>query len=543
MAKVLGITTRPSTAPFNANTPFSTITYNDDIYVITSTKIYKYDGVNNIYSLVFTFPYAIVSNWSQRIGNKIYSSSQNGTKYYHYITRYNLDTGEYEGTFYRWWGQGYRFTIYETSSWLNETENIAYFAYRGYNSGGVSASTYIFSINQEGEYNVPNVDYKPKNQQITDGYFFSRWTGGNDGYWNTQYGRVYTNNTPETILGSNSYCQGNNGSFKVDDKIYLVYPNSNIITYNTLTTEFEQTDHILDFNGKRYVLCDYANNTFYIQGTEYMYTLKFVEYNLEYKIVNNNGNVVYAELKGQSPINSITFNYDTNNVGYVINTLTEIVSGNFDIEIPNNYILTGFTASNDYIRYEIPINKNVDINIDKDTKFYAIFTPFRPPETKFELDVYKNTSEPHRVDKTNFLEKIGTLLGVFRDTVNVVNPIIRIEGDLPNYNYMYIGKLNRYYFVTDYDIVRTGLIDLYLTEDVLMTYREGIYKLKAFVERNEYENNPLLVDKKRIIEEGVNVEVHSIENALMSETLFQPETDIRFVLNGYKIDSADEIPV
>lgn len=167
------------------------------------------------------------------------------------------------------------------------------------------------------------------------------------------------------------------------------------------------------------------------------------------------------------------------------------------------------------------------------------------PETNTPISntitLYQNTSEPHRVDKSEFLTEVGEYSGIFRDSANIVNPIIRIQtNDIPNFNYVKIGILNRYYFVTDYDIVRTGLIDLYLTEDVLMTYREGVYKLKAFIERNQYANNPYLIDKKRIIEEGVNVEIHSIENELLSSTTFQPNTDTMFVLNGYKIDSADQ---
>lgn len=190
----------------------------------------------------------------------------------------------------------------------------------------------------------------------------------------------------------------------------------------------------------------------------------------------------------------------------------------------------------------IPSNgEDIDINLDGSTTLYESYQTYRPLEDPFTILLYQNSSEPHRVDKTDFLTEVGGYSGIFRDSANIVNPIIRIQAnDIPNFNYVKIGILNRYYFVTDYDIVRTGLIDLYLTEDVLMTYREGIYKLQAFIERNQYANNPYLIDKKRVIEEGINVEVYSIENELMSNTTFQPDTDLMFVLNGYKIDSADQ---
>lgn len=265
----------------------------------------------------------------------------------------------------------------------------------------------------------------------------------------------------------------------------------------------------------------------------------------DYDIKTNNG-VELGSIK-EAPIMRKA------NLSYIGNFKTLVLTGTNDLtytlewesETPEGQTFGGLSLSAGNGKILIPANgEDVDINLENSTSLYESYQIYRPLEDPFTIMLYKNSSEPHRVDKTDFLTEIGGYSGIFRDSANIVNPIIRVQAnDIPNFNYVKIGILNRYYFVTDYDIVRTGLIDLYLTEDVLMTYKEGIYKLKAFVERNEYENNPLLVDKKRVIEEGVNVEVHSIENALMSETLFQPETDIRFVLNGYKIDSADESPV
>ena len=241
------------------------------------------------------------------------------------------------------------------------------------------------------------------------------------------------------------------------------------------------------------------------------------------------------------------------NLSYVGNYKTLILTGvtdktyvlEWESETPENKTYGGLSLGAENGSIYIPANgEDIDINLDSSTILYESYQTYRPLEDPFTIMLYQNSSEPHRVDKSEFLTEVGGYSGIFRDSANIVNPIIRIQAnDIPNFNYVKIGILNRYYFVTDYDIVRTGLIDLYLTEDVLMTYREGIYKLQAFIDRNQYANNPYLVDKKRVIEEGINVETHSIENDVMSNPFLQPDTDIRFVMNGYKIASWGIAPI
>ena len=167
-------------------------------------------------------------------------------------------------------------------------------------------------------------------------------------------------------------------------------------------------------------------------------------------------------------------------------------------------------------------------------------SPEPEPIDGFSIMLYKNIAENHRVDKTPYLTAVGGLDGALREGTNLVAPTILIYYEkFPDFNYVYIAPFKRYYYVSTIDIVRTNLYEISLGIDVLMTYREGIYNLQAFVERNQFNNNPMLVDKKRVVEEGINVETYSIDNMLLSNTFIQPNTDVMYVLNGYKIDSAD----
>lgn len=169
-------------------------------------------------------------------------------------------------------------------------------------------------------------------------------------------------------------------------------------------------------------------------------------------------------------------------------------------------------------------------------------SPEPEPIDGFSIMLYKNIAENHRVDKTSYLTAVGGLDGALREGTNLVAPTILIYYDkFPDFNYVYIAPFKRYYYVSTIDIVRTNLYEISLGIDVLMTYREGIYNLQAFVERNQFDGNPMLVDKKRVVEEGINVETYSIDNMLLSNTFIQPNTDVMYVLNGYKIDSADRI--
>ena len=81
-----------------------------------------------------------------------------------------------------------------------------------------------------------------------------------------------------------------------------------------------------------------------------------------------------------------------------------------------------------------------------------------------------------------------------------------------------VGDFGRYYYITDIVSVRKGLWEVSLSCDVIMTYRLGIKNAQAFVERNENTNNPYIIDKKRVVEEGIDVEEHTVTNELFDET-------------------------
>lgn len=86
--------------------------------------------------------------------------------------------------------------------------------------------------------------------------------------------------------------------------------------------------------------------------------------------------------------------------------------------------------------------------------------------------LYKTDSAPNVIDKT--LSNPKQIIGTLRQKTDVINPYIEIATNPVGYNYCYIQELLRYYFISDYTLVRNGIFGLRLNIDVLETYRTEI---------------------------------------------------------------------
>lgn len=88
-----------------------------------------------------------------------------------------------------------------------------------------------------------------------------------------------------------------------------------------------------------------------------------------------------------------------------------------------------------------------------------------------ELKIYNNNSN------TNVLNKNITLVSTLDFSLKTDNSILQPVLNLKNYstgNYCYIEKFKRYYYITDIKLLTSGLYQLQLEVDVLMTYKDVI---------------------------------------------------------------------
>lgn len=166
----------------------------------------------------------------------------------------------------------------------------------------------------------------------------------------------------------------------------------------------------------------------------------------------------------------------------------------------------------------------------------------------FTIECYKNTADFNRVDKTEYLELVRTYNGTLRESTSIIDPVITIQkSGVIDFNYIKIPTFNRYYYVADITSIATGVWEITFTIDVLMTYKNGLYSQSAFIDRNEnyYTSKADMIDKKRIIFPGVNIETITLENDLFVELedpyQIKPYTDrlwggsLPYILSGYKI--------
>lgn len=145
-----------------------------------------------------------------------------------------------------------------------------------------------------------------------------------------------------------------------------------------------------------------------------------------------------------------------------------------------------------------------------------IFNVKNVTDGSIQILLYKNSAEPHRVDKTNYLESVGTLFGVLREEFSITSGSITISADIINFNYIYIPIFNRYYFVTEVTSLQYGLWDISIEVDVLMTYKDALYQCIAFIDRNEFAESSDIIDEKRVIEQGYDITVQEISNAVFT---------------------------
>ena len=95
-----------------------------------------------------------------------------------------------------------------------------------------------------------------------------------------------------------------------------------------------------------------------------------------------------------------------------------------------------------------------------------------------------NNSEKNKINKS--LTSGITLSGTLRNESNVVNPSIVITIDNPTiYNYAYIPEFKRYYFITDFTSIRTGIWRINLKSDVLMSFKDSILSSRVLISNTE----------------------------------------------------------
>ena len=130
-----------------------------------------------------------------------------------------------------------------------------------------------------------------------------------------------------------------------------------------------------------------------------------------------------------------------------------------------------------------------------------------------------NNSEKNKISK-DITEGI-TVSGTLRNASNVVTPTIMLNIDNPTiYNYAYISDFHRYYFITEYVSVRTGLWQLNLKSDVLMSFKDSILASRVLVNKSESSGSSYLSGENWVTSCKTKTDIVSFSNGLLNEGQF-----------------------
>ena len=114
------------------------------------------------------------------------------------------------------------------------------------------------------------------------------------------------------------------------------------------------------------------------------------------------------------------------------------------------------------------------------------------------VDIGNCIADNRVLDKTSFITW-GTPINceVYHEC-SIMNPIflLKYSSSIVNYNYVKVQSWGRYYYIVDQTVAPGGRIYLTCQEDVLMSNKEEILRLRANIHRNEKVRNKMIVDSR-----------------------------------------------
>ena len=111
------------------------------------------------------------------------------------------------------------------------------------------------------------------------------------------------------------------------------------------------------------------------------------------------------------------------------------------------------------------------------------------------VTLYKNTSDKRNLNKV--ISEIKSVSATAKGDINIISPTLIIQYFNTDFNYCYISELNRFYYVNSITLLTGQRMQINLSVDVLMTYKEEIKNLTVNVLR--YENiEPTFLSDSRI---------------------------------------------
>ena len=110
------------------------------------------------------------------------------------------------------------------------------------------------------------------------------------------------------------------------------------------------------------------------------------------------------------------------------------------------------------------------------------------------VTLYKNTSDKRNLNKV--ISEIKRVSATAKGDINIISPTLIIQYFNTDFNYCYISELNRFYYVNSLTLLSGQRMQINLSVDVLMTYKEEIKNLTVNVLRYENIEPTFLTDSR-----------------------------------------------
>lgn len=134
------------------------------------------------------------------------------------------------------------------------------------------------------------------------------------------------------------------------------------------------------------------------------------------------------------------------------------------------------------------------------------------------VNLYQYSGKNNVINKT-LTQTPQTATGILIEPFDLMHPKIKFRCTPPfNYNYIFISQLNRYYFVSNTEILNANTVLLTLSIDVLKTYETDILAATGTITAKENANG--FINTRENIHDlrPVTEKINFSENTPFSET-------------------------
>lgn len=271
------------------------------------------------------------------------------------------------------------------------------------------------------------------------------------------------------------------------------------------------------------------------------------------KISSNDTLIEYGYLESTSDnwISSIKWNKSDDSIKFtILMSKGNIIYRYYNIPLEqNDKVLKGFTNR--------PFSENILLNVgvekyfnDYDDVYDFIYPVYDYPNAivPLAIDLFTCSADSIVVNKQPYLRSVITIACTFKDVCDIINPkiILSNTNDVSitslKFDYAKIEAFNKYYFVKDIKYINNNILEVQLSLDVLMSNKDAIYKLTAFVDRNEFEYNNKIVDDKLVILADKDYRTTTIETDLFKQQMDgrQIHKPYSLYINGFSLKVVEE---